>query len=127
MQKKTKQMESQLESYIDQTLLFKKVDVGGGGGGGDAAKIKEERGRIEEKYLEDLQKEVAAENKEYYLQKAREIWKKQDGSKFLEIQLRLLVNSVPELQTMSEFVGCGLKRSMPLAAGVAVAEASGEG
>lgn len=60
--------------------------------------MEKEKGKVEENYLMELRNEVDAENKYYYEQRARQLYRKQDGSKLLEIQLRLLLKMIPELR-----------------------------
>ena len=75
-------------------LKVRKVNVEGM----DSKQLKHKKEEIENKYLIELRREVTAENKQYYEQKAKEMMRRQDGSIFLQICTRLLVQSVPALK-----------------------------
>jgi hypothetical protein len=94
MRKKRQDMQRALDSYINQMLKVRKVNVEAM----DSKQLKQKKEEIENKYLIELRREVAAENKQYYEQKAKEMMRRQDGSIFLQICTRLLVQSVPALK-----------------------------
>lgn len=94
MRKKKTDMQRALDSYINQMLKVRKVQVDKL----DEKQLKQKQEEIENKYLLELRREVSIENKQYYEQKAKEMMRRQDGSIFVQICTRLLVQSVPELK-----------------------------
>lgn len=94
MRKKKNDMQRALDSYIDQMLKVRKVNISEL----DPKVIKQKKEEIENKYLLELRREVSNENKQYYEQKAKEMMRRQEGSIFLQICTRLLVQSVPGLK-----------------------------
>lgn len=93
MKKKKEEMKKALDHYINQILKARKIEVEKL----DSVLLNQKKIEIENKYLMELRKEVELENKQYYEQKAKEMMRRQDGSIFLQIQKRLLIQSVPEL------------------------------
>lgn len=72
-------MQRALDSYVDQMLKVRKVNLSEL----DAKVLKQKKEEIENKYLLELRREVSNENKQYYEQKAKEMMRRQEGSIFL--------------------------------------------
>lgn len=72
MRKKKTDMQRALDSYINQMLKVRKINIEAL----DAKAQKQKKEEIENKYLLELRREVTNENKKYYEQKAKEMMRR---------------------------------------------------
>ena len=87
MKKKIGEMRRALDNYICQMLKVRKVKVEEF----DAKQLAQKKQEIENKYLNELMKEVEQENKVFYEQRAKDMMRRQEGNIYMKICCNLLL------------------------------------